>query len=252
MNIHPINTKTFHTCLYFLSTLIHFWKKWLLKSTAIVKSLYCKETPESKVNLLQTWNTFMLEPYNLILETGQLKTLYFHYNIDTWKVLQLQISTDGSWFTRAQTCDFKHSHGVKMGRIHSSSSNVLTPKAKQQQRAAGRSYVFMGNSLCSAVHCASTPHCSAGWWVQCVFFIWHFIRTRCLLHHNPIVYRGSSHKRHFTAQCSTLSTPENANTLTVKGLFSQSHASLQSPSPHYELTGDGREASQQIQNRGRD
>lgn len=76
----------------------------------------------------------------------------------------------------------------------------------------------MGNSLCSTVRCASMPHCSAGWWVQCVFSIWHFIRTRCLLHHNPIVYRGSSHKRHFTAQCSTLPTPENANTLTVKGL----------------------------------
>lgn len=67
---------------------------------------------------------------------------------------------------RAQTCDFKHNHGVKVGRIHSSSSNVLTPKAKQQQRAAGSSYMFTGNNLCSAVRCVSKPHCSAGWRVS--------------------------------------------------------------------------------------
>lgn len=140
MNIHPINTKTFHTCLYFLSTLIHFWRKWLLKSTAIVKSPYCKETPKSKVNLLQAWNIFTLEPYNLILKTGEPKTLYFLHNIRHLKSITTTNIYRWFWFMRAQTCDFKHNHGVKVGRIHSSSSNILTPKAKRQQRAAGSSY----------------------------------------------------------------------------------------------------------------
>lgn len=109
------NTKTFHTCLYFVSTLIHFWKKWLLKSTAIVKSLYCKETLESKVNLLQTWNclhvrTSQSDPWNWrtenIVFSSQYKTLEKYYNYkylqmipDLWgfKLMILNTSMEWKW-----------------------------------------------------------------------------------------------------------------------------------------------------------
>lgn len=221
MNIHPINTKTFHTCLYFVSTLVHLWKKWLLKSTAIVKSLYCKETPESKVNLLQTWNIFMLEPYNLILEntvfSSQYKTLEKYYNYkylqmvpDLWglKLVILNTTMERKWeeYT-AQVPTFS------LPRLSSNS---------ELQAAAMCSW-----ATAYALRCTAASHCSAGWRVQCISSIWNFMLTRCLLQHNPIVYRGSSHKRHFTAQWGTLSTPENANTLTSKGaILSKSHALL--------------------------
>lgn len=50
----------------------------------------------------------MLEPYNLILETGQLKTLYFHHNIRHLK--SITTTNIYTWFL------VYDSHGVKVGR----------------------------------------------------------------------------------------------------------------------------------------